>query len=374
MRAILVVLAIMLAASWCEAQDGRAWRVRLEGDLDSARVAHEFRGQLVEAEKAGAGAIILELEGRKARWDVVWMIGQALRGSSVPVTSYVPKPARGSVGAGHFTIALLASKVYIHPDATIVWEDGDDLWRLAPDDANWEQVHRQVSGAVYQALRERGAEPRLADVLIGPGVDTWVVLESGGRAEVMTAQPSHTPEDGFVKQVVFGVQGGSGRVEIPSRVVLGGYGAHSAATGTIAARAEGLTLSVRRPIVVKSGLASAEREVRTMLDAYERELARAQVYVDEAAAAAARAGNQARREQVAAAGRALDVISGVESAIRRGEARVEEFPEILRLVPPGRSSLMDASSARRRSAWESEFNRAWTRVRTARTAAEGYAR
>ncbi len=361
----LVVAVMMFAASAASGQDRvRAWRVRLEGDLDAMRLVQLLQDQFTEAARDRAGMILLEIEGRKSRQDVVWRLAQVVQASSVPVVSYL---GRGEHGAGHVAIAMLAKTVYVHPDAAVVWEASDDCREFAPADTDWEQVRRQLSGALFQAIKDRGGEPRLAEVMVGPMPDAWMIVDNEERLSLALSQPSEDAGE----QVAFSV---AGRLHIPAKHVARSIGA---ATPTVVAgvtRAEKLNIVTRQPRVIVSELRKMERAVRETLEHIDTAMGTADEYLKTAKAAAARPAGQGRAEQIKAAHDALFVVSIWEDAIATAESHVKAYPEILRTIPPDKTSIMGDSASRRRTAWESAFNRALARVRAVRTAAEGYAK
>ena len=366
----LMVAMVMFAASVASGQDRvRAWRVRLEGDLDAMRLVQLLQVQFTEAARDRAGVILLEVEGRKSRQDVVWRLAQTVRTSSVPVVSYV---GRGEHGAGHVAIAMLAKRVYVHPDAAVVWESSDDCREFAPADTDWEQVCRQLSGALFQAIKDRGGEPRLAEVMVGPTPDTWIVSDTEDRLSVTFSQPHR--EGDKSEQVAFGGMAAAAKLHIPAKFVAKGFGIETSATSAGVMRAENMTVVSRQPRVIASELHDAASGARSVILGFDARMKSAEESLKAANAAGAKPAGQGRAEQARAVERAMRLVTIQEEELRSAESRLREYPEVLRMIPPDKTSIMEDSASKRRTAWESAFNRAWTRVRGVRTAAEGYAR
>lgn len=371
----IVAVCVLAFATACCAQDRvRAWRMRLEGDLDSMRMVEDFQEQLREAERARIGAVLLEIEGQRSRADVVWRLGQVMQAAPAPIVAYVGRSSGGSIGAGHWALAMLARSVYVHPEVFVHWTYADDLRRLAPDDTDWALITRRIVDAVGDSLRRRGFDAAPADLLFADMVDAWVTTDEAGAVVVKRSQPLEAGGEHFAEQVIFAGGVDAARFELSPQVLMRIFGAKPASTTAVAMREEHLSVISRQPRVITSGLAEAEREVRFALDMVEPGLKLADEHVKEAKAAASKPGAQARTQQAKAVESALGLVGTVESGIREAEDKVRMYPEILRTVPPGKTSLMDESASKRRAAWEAVFNRAWSRVRSVRAAAEGYAR
>src|SRR5690606_18807249 len=73
----------------------------------------------------------------------------------------------------------VATSCWIHPDTTVATAPGADLAALTPEDLDLERVHRELRGALWVALEERGADRRLAEALVDPRQEAWATEDTG---------------------------------------------------------------------------------------------------------------------------------------------------------------------------------------------------
>lgn len=178
-RALGVVIAGFIAPSGAHAlaePPGTTLHVRIEGDLDSTRLASDFADAL-----AGAGrleSVVLETGANAWRTDVLWRIVDGVRASGAPLIVFLHDPNDHRVGMGALVLALLGDASVLGPGTSVRVEAADDASRLTPEGVDAERIARELGGMLWVALRRRGMDPSLSDALLHARTSLWIVSDA----------------------------------------------------------------------------------------------------------------------------------------------------------------------------------------------------
>lgn len=171
----LLALARPLPAG---SQGSVVYRLEIHGVIDLG-LAPFVRRVLREAESAGAGAVILDINTPGGRVDAMWEIVDAVQESGVPVYAYVDRAL--SAGA---MIALAAKAIYMRPGAT--------LGAATPVGGTGEKAPEKVVSAMrseFRSLAEaQGLDPRVAEAMVDEEVEISGVIEKGKLLTLTTEE------------------------------------------------------------------------------------------------------------------------------------------------------------------------------------------
>ncbi|MFG0285766.1 MAG: hypothetical protein ACF8R7_15225 [Phycisphaerales bacterium JB039] len=363
--------AAIIAARVACAGDGAVWRLKVAGDLDSRQLAAAFTEAVAEADRDRARLIVVEIDADRSRLDLVWMMGRSLRAAETPVAVWLRDLDRdGGVGLGAALLGAMASACVIEPAAVVRFGPGDDLRDLLPEDFDAERTERELRGALWVALGERGADRRLAEALVAPRQDAWAIsTPEGGRT---LAVGGDRPAQG--DRIVELRPTGELRVRIDAETALGlGLATQTARTIGALLRQQEAPVVARRQRVLESELEEAERrvhdEVRRIDEAIEQIERTLRVRVDSSlrGPAAVRPYHEAGRRAAALVAESLGALEEIEASLRR-------FPEILRRRGPGQAELGDETAAQHASAWRRALESRRRDLEEARAQAQDYQR
>lgn len=303
----------------------RCWHLKVTGDLDSDRLVRDFGVELDRAAAAGVGLILLELDGNRWRPDAVRAMGECVRHSPVRTAAYLADPRDRTVGVGQAIIAMLAGECLIAPGTSIRGDAAADLRSLAPADVKWDGVEQDLADDLRMMLEPRGADPRLAELLVRPSTGAWWVTEPPGLE-------TSAPSGAAVPFVVLGPRGPE-RTEIDADLAV----ALRVAVGQAPTLSRALT-----GLGVRSGAARQRSEVASALPAAEKRLERA---IDDLRVELERIEETLRvtpmkldrRPQAhdfrRAGDEALKLVVRADAALAAAVTLTEEFPELLRDRP-----------------------------------------
>lgn len=321
--------------------------------------------EIVCAAKANAGLLLLELDGDRWRADVVWAAGQKIRNSPVPVAVYLSDAAGRSVGGGQLMLGLLATECFVEPGTVVREAPGDDLRELAPEGSDFEQITRELSGAVYTRLTDLRAPSELADVLVGLGSGKaqpllWALYEPAAQtpARVQREDPVEIIPGTRSVPIVTRAFDGSPRLSIPADtgVALRLYRGAQASPASACA-ALGYRAGIKSHVRLDSGLDDARRRTGADLEAIDTLTERVKALLDlPDPPHAATSPDRYRRAGKSAA----DEIDAGRALLARCEKALEDYPELLRAPAPGQTAVggkPSAYAARWRSAVQSRRDR-----------------
>lgn len=303
------------------------FHVRVEGDLDSSRLATEFADTL-----AGAGsleAIVLEVGANAWRADVLWRMVDAVRASGAPLIVFLHDPHDHRVGMGALTLALLADASVLGPGTSLRVEESDDASPLTPAGTDAERITRELGGMLWVALRRRGMDPSLSDSLLRGRSSLWIVPDSSGLPR-LASEPA-TPDSPRVIEL------------LPSGGTRGGL---DAAKMLSLALVDGEAQDARRALVMLGRSATFIRKVtlRNALSEHREGVLAALDRVDGLLADQTRAFDEVRRpsdDRVVpasayrrAAGESAERLREIARVLRDAERVLDEHPELLATPAP----------------------------------------
>lgn len=324
---------------------GRVWHITLRGDLDCHQLAQDTEDELRRANDAGAGLILLELDGDRSRADVVWEIGSALGDSDAPVCVWLHDPRSRRVGRGQLLLGLLADTCAVGPRTRVAHESADDLAALAPDDTDWEQVYRELSGALYGALKDRAGDPEPAATLVALDGPLWIV-RTGSTARLTTSDPA----DSAAAQVAAAEPAPDLRLTSDDLVSLAwATGPHASIAAVMTAN--GKTGASRTERTLESGLADARERLERTLERADQQAAAIDTLLD----LRPRDSRVVTERDYAEAGaRAQPLIAASREALQEAEALCETYPELTKLPAPGATTVATTGRVNA-SRWRSAF-------------------
>jgi hypothetical protein len=348
---------------------GRVAHIRVIGDLDNSKVARDVGAELERAAREKAGLIVLELEAARSRPDVVWEIGRAVRESAVSVAAYLHEGPDGRLGAGALEVGLLATECHVRKKMTVRDGPEDDRRWTAPPEVGWERVERELTGALWVALKERGADQVLGTLLVARRPSAWCVPEGAG-VRIAVSEPA-LGAGACARQIVFPAEtGGVGRVEL-SAEDLAGLGAVRLGAESVAqvAAANGRGLASRSSRTLQSDLEGARNRAGEAVEGARAATRRAEEALDVRRRARRRTATSLDYHEAA-----RDAQVEIDRAVAQLKSAGEEiaaYPELARLKPdpPG--------APKRRSKPESPLLAGISELESAveklRVRAEGYA-
>jgi len=191
----IIGVSIFLAISpllQVHAQDpgsATVYRVPVQGTIELG-LAPFVERSILEAQQAGASAVILELETPGGRVDAAERIANAVGDAEVPVFAFVNRHAY-SAGA---LIALSTQEIFMRP--------GSVIGAATPVVGSGEKAPEKIVSAMRSQMRAlaetRGLDPRVAEAMVDEDIEIDGVIESG---KLLTLTTSEAVELGYASEV-----------------------------------------------------------------------------------------------------------------------------------------------------------------------------
>lgn len=191
----IIGVSIFLAISpllQVHAQDpgsATVYRVPVQGTIELG-LAPFVERSILEAQQAGASAVILELETPGGRVDAAEKIANAVGDAEVPVFAFVNRHAY-SAGA---LIALSTQEIFMRP--------GSVMGAATPVVGSGEKAPEKIVSAMRSQMRAlaetRGLDPRVAEAMVDEDIEIDGVIESG---KLLTLTTSEAVELGYASEV-----------------------------------------------------------------------------------------------------------------------------------------------------------------------------
>ena len=178
-----VVLTMGACAGERDARGGSdgalVYRVPVNGVVELG-LAPFIERSLLEAEAAGADALVLDIETPGGRVDAAQRIANALEDAPIPVYAYVNRRAY-SAGA---LIALATDRVYMRQGAV--------MGAATPIDGSGERAPEKIVSAMRSEMRalaeQRGLDPRIAEGMVDENIDIPGLKPRGQLLTLTTAE------------------------------------------------------------------------------------------------------------------------------------------------------------------------------------------
>src|SRR5687768_13284167 len=158
---------------------GSIYRVPVNGVIELG-LAPFIARSLKEAEKAGARAVVLDIETPGGRVDAAQQIVNALKESKIPTYAYVNRRAF-SAGA---MIALATDGIYMRTGAV--------MGAVTPVDGGGTKAPEKIVSAMRSEMRAlaeaRGLDPRVAEAMVDEEIGIPGLVEKGKLLTLTTAE------------------------------------------------------------------------------------------------------------------------------------------------------------------------------------------
>lgn len=188
LRVVLVLLLVLPATA--AAQRKVVYKVNVSGTIEGGLAPYTAR-VLSEAERAGAAAVILDINTPGGRIDAAESMVDAIRASTIPVYAFV-NPRAYSAGA---MVALASDGIYMTPGAV--------LGAATPVDGQGAKLPEKYVSAMrgeFRALaEERSLDPRIAEAMVDEAVGVPGVVEPG---KLLTLSTSEALKVGYARAQV----------------------------------------------------------------------------------------------------------------------------------------------------------------------------
>jgi hypothetical protein len=345
--------------------------IQFHGDLDNSDIARLIGAEIASANDAGAGLIVMSLDGHRWRTDVVATIADFMAASSAPVVVLLSDPKDHRVGAGEAALGLCASSCWIDPKTTIRSGPTDDRRELAPRGADFDKAERQLTAAAAIGQQARGADTRLPGLLIAPAASMIAQRPDNGGPWLLApgfVHDSSLPQGAItVAEVKTGDQGVAVNITAQCAVDLRIARATAPSVGDALA---GENIAAR-PLVQKaisSGFEGARPDLSHAFEQLDRTLDNAEhtLVVDPKDK---RKNTDPLYHQ---AGRdAMELTNKAEEEVDAAEKLTQRFPELLRQPAYGQANIARAS-ADHETEWRKVFQKRKDRIAKLQGKARGY--
>jgi membrane-bound serine protease (ClpP class) len=174
---LFAVLPVTAAAQ--KVERGSVYRIPVHGVIELG-LAPFIARSIREAEKAGAQAIVLDIETPGGRVDAAQQIVNALKEAKVPTYAFVNRRAF-SAGA---MIALATDRIYMRSGAV--------MGAATPVDGGGTKAPEKIVSAMRSEMRAlaeaRGLDPRVAEAMVDEELGVPGVVEKGKLLTLTTAE------------------------------------------------------------------------------------------------------------------------------------------------------------------------------------------
>lgn len=159
---------------------GKYTTLKISGDLDTELYLRSISTELDKLR--AAPLVILELDGNRARTDLVARLATRIATNSPPVAVYLKDTFDKQVGTGQALLAGSARACFIDPETRIRFSLPDDLRFLAAPETAWESIEQEATGPLWRKLSQQNADLTLPPLLLHPQRDTWAVPVTASEA------------------------------------------------------------------------------------------------------------------------------------------------------------------------------------------------
>lgn len=341
-------------ASW---QNLNVANLVIAGDLDSQKMSGDVRDAVSAAKSDGADVIIAELSGRRWRLDVLLDIARALKteghsGASGRLVVFLNAEGRKSaeltVGTGVATIGFLGEACYLSPRGKIGFENADELKQLMPEDFDADGGDREIRGLAWSSLQTRGGDALLTLLAPRPAGALFAVRSDDGAWKLATEPPSAGSSTPIVRAGAEGVQDLS--IDAATAERIGMISGTCRSVSEVLSKRMIRAKRVRRFDVV-SGLSAARETFEKSAASVDDARKKAKGAID--AVYTSKAANMVSRQRRVGQEH-LQPLTQASSDLQRMEKLVQEYPELMRTVPPGVTEVnQDSKSVS--MAWRNYF-------------------
>lgn len=320
----------------------RILHLKLRGDLDCTRLTSDLQSTIRKAREDSAEVLLLELDGNRWRADVLLGMAQSLSAPSRPgmkLWVLLADSIDNRIGSGQAALGLLADRCYLHPKAQILFDPGDDLRELAPDDTGFEQIDHDLQGLLWAAARERGRDGLVAALLPTPRQQVWALRGVEGSFDRLTGRmpESEAPSLALSSPATESTQGDTFQLRLSAEAAVG--------IGIAAGQAKdlGQLFALERiapRALIRRELVSALPEARKTLGDRWAQVDIVRRRIDKSLDEAERLrGHDAPRRKLITGRDSLAPLVEASARLSQIETLLTDYPELLRAAPPGTTSI-----------------------------------
>lgn len=304
-------------------------RIVLTGDLDSRRTTDLFLDTLRRLDSLLPGVILIELNGNRARDDLLFEAIGAVRRTQTPLAVSLDDPADRTVGPGQLAFALSAAHASISPRVRIERDPGDVLESLNPDIEDWSIVRLDLRHAVEPVAERRGFPASWIESLVAPRAAMRLVEDGEGRLRLEEADA----DTGATPAPVITRDERGWTCSLDARDAARLYGIALNRTTRPFLRSLGLRGRPIETVTIDSGLIGAHERCRLLVRQIRVAIGLADAALD---VRHARRGGASLlpRDYHAAADKAGGYIAECRSAIAEIDRLTTAYPEVLSMEPP----------------------------------------
>lgn len=316
--------------------NGKYAIVKVSGDINTDLFTRQIAAELDRAKDNAL--IILELDGNRARFDLVAGLGQRIATNTPPVAVLLKDSRDKRVGVGQALLGGFVKACFIDPDTHIASAAGDDLGYLAPPDTARESINQELTGALWRKLTDLHADQTLPPLLLSPQRDTWAVPITAVDPWKLSSSAPAGGQSGPQPRQIAWKDGGRIDIDADTAVALRlcAGEARSMAPLLIASNLSPRSTSPKRTI--ESSFASATQTIARTLDDAKLAVRRISTTLTLKSTDRTLTGEDYRR----AGQSALDQIARAAAELDRAESLLADYPELSRR--PGAPSKGDSAA------------------------------
>lgn len=244
-RRLALLLLFVSVARPAVAQQKVVYRVHVTGTIEGGLAPYTARA-ISEAERAGADAVILDINTPGGRIDAAEAMVDAIRAATVPVYAFV-NPRAYSAGA---MVALASDGIYMMPGAV--------LGAATPVDGQGSKLPEKYVSAMrgeFRALaEEHHLDPRVAEAMVDEGLGVPGLLDKG---KLLTLSTSEALTVGYAKAEV------GSQAELLAAIGLPGARVVSVETNWAEALVRFVTNPLVAPLLLSLGMLGLIFEIKT---------------------------------------------------------------------------------------------------------------
>lgn len=330
--------------------------IRVLGDLDAMKLAEQTARALEVARSEKNPTVVLELDGKRWRSDVVLAMARACkhdRGSSQLIVYLANETGSREIGTGQMSLALLADACYMSPKVKLTFSPGDDLRALMPEESNHEQIARDLRAMAWTGLQERGGDPLL--LTLAPRPSSALMLARVGEGDNAAWKLSPTPIAGAemttIARADHAQEPASASMTTETALRTGLCKGVAANLNEIVSR-QGLKVGRTRRETITSGLGGARQSLEQGLREIDEVRRRSEAAID---AVYRLKSNDVLVRQRRTGEEQRPMLEAAQARLMAIELLTQEYPELLTRPPPS-ATIVGQTASTTTKAWREAFN------------------